>query len=78
MAPHLRVRTADLDDVLELLCLGVQRLVQLLQAGQRDVVQLQHGGDVHRRRERVVGRLPPTDGHNGARQPGQPNTSDHR
>ena len=45
---------ADLDDLFELLDLGFQRLVQVLQARQQVVNDLLDAGDVHRRRIGVV------------------------
>jgi hypothetical protein len=51
------VRSADLDDVVELLGLGVEGGVQLLQSRQQNLVDLHGHGDVHGRGERVVGAL---------------------
>ncbi|MNT14458.1 hypothetical protein D3C72_1494660 [compost metagenome] len=48
---------ADLDDLFELLDLGFQRLVQVLEGRQQVVNDLFHAGDVHRRRVGVVRRL---------------------
>nr|KAE8938022.1 hypothetical protein PF009_g12096 [Phytophthora fragariae] len=44
-----------------LLDLGVQRVVQSVETGQQHAVDLLHGGDVHGRGERVVGRLAHVD-----------------
>ena len=51
----LRVRAADLDDVLPSFRLVVQRVAQLLQRGQQPVNDFLRAGDVHRRRIGVVG-----------------------
>ena len=53
----LQVRAADLDDVGERLGLLVERVAQLLHARDQVVLDLLDGGDVHRGRVRVVGRL---------------------
>ena len=48
---------ADLDDVLELVRLGLQPRRQLFQTRQQHVARGHGGGDVHGGREGVVGRL---------------------
>lgn len=50
----LRVRAADLDDVVDLHHLGVERGVELAQTWKQHAVDLLHGRDVHGCRERVV------------------------
>ena len=53
----LRVRASDLDDVFELVRLGGQGVMELLQAGQQHLVDLRGRGDVHGCWEGVVGAL---------------------
>mmetsp|Transcript_29221 Transcript_29221/g.74970 ORF Transcript_29221/g.74970 Transcript_29221/m.74970 type:complete len:415 (-) Transcript_29221:64-1308(-) len=53
----LGVRAPDLDDGVKLFGLGVQRGLQLLELGDEALVDLGGGGDVHDRREGVVGAL---------------------
>ena len=53
----LRVRPADLDDVVKLLGLGVDGVVELLQPGQQDLVDVDGHRDVHGRGVGVVGAL---------------------
>ncbi len=52
-----QVRAAGLDDVLELVGLGGERRLELLQRGQQLVRRLGQRGEVHRGGEDVVGRL---------------------
>ncbi len=53
----LGVGTADLDDVVEFLRLGLQRILHVVQRRQQAVGELDHRGNVHRGGEGVVGRL---------------------
>ena len=51
------MRSADLDDVLELLLLGEERVAQLLESGEQNIVDFKSSGDVHRGRISAVRRL---------------------
>mmetsp|Transcript_14097 Transcript_14097/g.42519 ORF Transcript_14097/g.42519 Transcript_14097/m.42519 type:complete len:557 (-) Transcript_14097:154-1824(-) len=51
------VSAPNLDDVLELLCLPVQCLLQMLKARQQTAVDFLHGSNVHHSGEGVVGAL---------------------
>ena len=53
----LRVRPPDFDDVVKLLGLGVDGVVELLQPGQQDLVDVDGHRDVHGRGVCVVGAL---------------------
>ena len=57
----LQVRAANLDDVGELLGLGVERVAKDLDVRQQVVLEDLDGGDVHGGRERVVRRLAAVD-----------------
>src|SRR3954454_1529184 len=57
----LEMRTSDLDDVTERVALARERRAQRLHRRQHLIVQRLSGGDVHRGREHVVGRLPHVD-----------------
>ncbi len=56
-----QMRAADLDHVPELARFRAQRLVKLLQRGHQLVLQRLGRGDVDRRRDHVVARLPHVD-----------------
>ena len=51
----LKVGPADLDEARPVIRLGRQRIMQARQRGQQLVLDLQHGGDVDRAGDRVVG-----------------------
>ena len=57
----LEMGPADLDDIGEGLRFRRKRLVQMLERRQQQVMALLHGGDVHRGREGIVGRLTAVD-----------------
>jgi hypothetical protein len=50
--------TADLDNAIELVCLGLQFIPQLFQCGQKIIRDLLHGGKVYTAWYDVIARLP--------------------